>query len=74
MIKNLHRYLTELSHPMYVDSKSVFSKVNPQLPKESLFHIFLLDENNNVILVGNPLFNPKLEKMLRRTLQEKLKK
>lgn len=67
-------YLTELFHPMYVDSKSFFSKVNPQLPKESLYHIFLLDENNSVILVGNPLFNPKLEKMLRRILQEKFKK
>ncbi len=66
--------MTELNHPMYIDSKSEFSKANPQLPQESIFHIFLLDENNNVILVGNPLFNPKIEKMLRKYLQEKLGK
>lgn len=64
--------ITELNHPMYIDNKNIFSKSNPHVPQESLYHIFLLDENNNVVLVGNPLFNPKIENMLRNEVKKQL--
>ena len=66
-------YLTELNHPIYVDSKDVFKKLNSHLPDGEKFNVYLLDENNNVILVGSPLFNTMLENMLLDILDEKLK-
>lgn len=65
--------ITELNHPMYIDSQSVFAKSNPHLPQESLYHIFLLDNENNVILVGNPLFNPQIEELLRKEVEDRIK-
>ena len=65
-------YLTELNHPIYVDSKDVFKKLNSHLPDGEKFNVYLLDENNNVILVGSPLFNTMLEHMLLDILDEKL--
>lgn len=64
-------HLTQLNHPIYIDSTSVFTKANPHIPREQMFHVFLLDEKNNVVLVGNPLYNPKIEGMLATTLEEK---
>lgn len=63
--------ITELNHPMYIDNKSELVKNNSHLPSESIYHIFLLDENNNVILVGNPLFNSQIEEMLKKVLKQK---
>ena len=65
---------SHFDHVVLIDKQNLFRKENPQIPNERMYHTFLLDPNNNVVLVGNPLFNPKLEKMLRRILQEKLKK
>lgn len=33
---------------------------NITIPLESMYHTFLLDENNKVILVGNPIANDKI--------------
>lgn len=65
---------SHFNHVVFIDKQYLFRKTNPQIPNERMYHTFLLDPNNNVVLVGNPLFNPKLEKMLRRILQEKFKK
>lgn len=65
--------ITELNHPMYIDSSSLFSKYNSHLPQESLYHTFLLDKDNNVVLVGSPLFNPQIEKLLRNEVEKGLK-
>ena len=37
-----------------------------------MLHTFLLDENNEVFVVGNPLENEKIERMFWRTVKEKL--
>lgn len=71
LVLNLHH--TELDHPIYIDSTSVFTKGNPHIPSESMFHVFLLDKRDSVILVGNPLFNNQIEDMLREKVDEILK-
>ncbi len=50
-------------HPVFVDSAHVFEKANPWLPKESIFHTFLLNNSNKIILIGNPLQNQKINQM-----------
>ncbi len=63
-----------LDYPMLLDSLGEFERLNPHLPKNKAMHTFLLDENNNVVLVGNPLLNPKIEKMFKEIIEEKLSK
>lgn len=68
-------HFIELNHPVYVDSLSIFSGNNPHIPfQDPIFQIFLLDENNEVVLVGNPLFNTKVEDSLLKILEDKLNK
>lgn len=45
---------------------------NPNLPSESMYHTFMLDENNRVILVGDPMLNKQIEDMMLSIVEEKL--
>ena len=60
--------------PINIDSAGVFIKENPQIPSDPRFHTFLLDENDNVILVGNPLQSKEIFNMLIQILEAKNKK
>ena len=61
-------------YPIILDTLGEFEKLNTHLPKNRSLHSFLLDENNNVILVGNPLHNKKIEEMFYKIVEEKLGK
>ena len=41
-----------------------FASANPHLPSSSLLHSFLLDERNEVIVVGNPVRNERLKELM----------
>lgn len=69
--KALNFKLSTLDHPMYIDETNSLIAGNPQIPKEPLFHTFLLDENNNLILVGSPLQTKKMKELLYKTIEEK---
>lgn len=62
-----------LDYPVLLDSLGEFERLNPHLPKNRAMHTFLLDENNNVILVGNPLTNKQIEKMFYEEVEKRLK-
>lgn len=51
-------------HPLYIDSNYQFRKSNPKIPEESMYHVFLLNKNNQIVLVGNPLHNKQIEEMI----------
>lgn len=59
---------------VFVDSANAFAEVNPNIPSEEMYHTFLLDENNKVILVGNPIANEKIGDMLQSVVKKKLGK
>lgn len=59
---------------VYVDTLGLFAKQNPYLSSNPVMHTFLLDENNNVLLVGNPLENKKIKEMFWQIVEEKLGK
>ena len=61
-------------YPIVLDTLREFEKLNPHLPKNRSFHSFLLDKNNNVILVGNPMQNKRIEEMFYKIVEEKLGK
>jgi len=48
---------------VFYDLDGSFEFLNPHLPANELFHAFLLNEENRVVLVGNPVRNEKLTKL-----------
>ena len=69
LIKN-----SRFNYPIILDTLGQFAKLNPHLPKNKALHTFLLDENNNVILVGNPLHNKKIKEMFDQIVEDRLGK
>lgn len=59
---------------IYMDTINIFSRLNPHIPGERRFHTFLLDEDNNVLLVGNPLENEKIKELFWQIVEERLGK
>jgi len=60
----------QFDYPVFIDSNGSFSKQNPILPKNRQLRSFLLDKNNRVVMVGNPLHNPKLWMLYKNTIQK----
>lgn len=56
---------------IYIDKTNYFSRNNPSLPKQPYLHKFLLDESNNVVLVGNIMSNQKVRGLFERIVQER---
>ena len=50
-----------LNHPLFIDTLNRFV-INNDLPRfDNRFHTFLLDRNNNIILIGSPLYSRDLK-------------
>ncbi len=47
--------------PVLVDTLSAFRRANPQIPDNKMFHTFLLDRENRIVAVGNPIINKRIE-------------
>lgn len=52
----------KFNHPVCLDIYNSFCNLN-KLPLEFMFHTFLLDENNTIIAIGNPIHNPKIKEL-----------
>ena len=64
----------QIPSTVFLDSANIFMELNPNIPSESMFHTFLLDENNKVILVGNPMVNQQVEDMMLAVIEKELGK
>lgn len=60
LIRLLHR--TRFSYPIYIDRNDVFNKLN-NFPPDIMFQTFLVDKNNKVVAIGNPIHNPKVKEL-----------
>ena len=59
------RYLTRrdrFTYPVCLDEMDDFNRLN-QFPREMMFQTFLLDKNNKVIAIGNPVLNPRVKEL-----------
>ena len=63
---------SEPPYPVYVDKENLFQTSNPSIPDDSRYHTFLLDRNNRVVLVGNPLASNAMWSLFRKTLDNML--
>lgn len=52
----------DFTHPVCLDNKDAFNKLN-NFPQDPVFQTFLLDKNNKVVAVGNPIHNPKVKEL-----------
>lgn len=50
------------SYPVCLDSKDSLNSLN-NFPKEMAFQTFLLDQDNKVVAIGNPVHNPQIKKL-----------
>ena len=58
-----HAILTSnFNYPVCVDDQDSIIKLN-KFPSDSRLHTFLLDKNNKVIAIGNPVYNPKIKEL-----------
>ena len=59
------RYLTRrdaFTYPVSFDEKDDFNRLN-HFPSEMMFQTFLLDKENRVVALGNPVQNPKVKEL-----------
>lgn len=61
---------SDFGKTIFIDKTGVFRKRNPVFPESNIMHVLLLDKNNHVVLVGNPLNNEKIEELLYAKLRE----
>jgi len=47
----------------------MFLKLNKQIPNNKKLHTFLLNSNNDVIFIGNPLENGRIEDLFEKQIQ-----
>lgn len=52
----------KFKHPICIDTLAQFSRANNP-PRHSSFQTFLLDRDNTVIAIGNPVYNPKIKEL-----------
>lgn len=60
----------QLDYPVFIDSEALFLKRNPGIPSGEIFHTFLLDRQNRVVLVGNPVGNEQLWELYKKEIRE----
>lgn len=72
MILKDHHAHNETPSTLFIDSMNVFIKENPHIPSETMYHTFLVDENNNVIFVGNPVGDSFIKKKIFKLVKDKL--
>lgn len=57
LLKRVH-----FTYPVCIDASDSFNKLN-RLPSDDRFRTFLLDKDNKVIAIGNPVHNPKIKEI-----------
>ena len=60
----------DFTYPVYIDVKDVFNQKN-HLPEDDIYRTFLLDANNKVVAIGNPIHNPKVKELYLKIIQGK---
>ena len=57
-------------HPVCIDDKNSLNQLN-HFPSDMTFQTFLLDENNKVLAIGNPIHNPQVKELYLNIIQGK---
>ncbi len=63
-----------LEHSVFLDTCNVFKKTNPQMPDNEMFHTFVINKEGNVLMVGNPFANEKMEALFKKVIAKEREK
>lgn len=63
-----HLLYSESRYPIYMDDDNAFRRINPSIPDKLTFHTVTVNENNEIILVGDPVYNEKIMDLFNKTL------
>ncbi len=61
---------TEFDYPLFIDVNNSFDQLN-KFPSDIQLQTFLLDSNNRVVAIGNPIYNPKIKELYLNIIQGK---
>lgn len=61
--------LADFTYPICIDEDNELDKLNHFPKTEMDFHTFLLDKNNRVLAIGNPIHNPKVKELYLKIIQ-----
>lgn len=61
----------KFNYPIFYDYTNKMEQLN-HFPKDSRFQTFLLDKNNKVILIGNPIGNSYMWKLYKKVFSEEV--
>lgn len=61
-----------LRYNIYVDDNDSYAAHNRMVADNTLFSTILLDKTNNVVMVGNPVSNPKINELFMKTIANML--
>lgn len=53
----------EYDFSIWADYQNEFELNNKQIPADSRYHTFVIDSTNNVVLIGNPVYNKKIRQL-----------
>lgn len=70
-IKEVRDVLCSDSMPFWciIDKECELKRNNSKLKDTHILHSFLLDENDKIILIGNPIRNPRIKELLYKSLK-----
>ena len=70
-VEDVMSYLEQQNNPFLsiVVRDGGFASANPHLPQSSMLHSFLLNEKNEVVVVGNPARNNKVKELMLNTMK-----
>ncbi|MDR2146986.1 MAG: hypothetical protein LBE91_11055 [Tannerella sp.] len=57
------------NYPVFVDMKNEIMHLN-NFPKEPEYQCFLLDKENKVVMVGNPVYNPAIWELYKKIIRK----
>ncbi len=60
--------LYDIDFPIYFDRNDCFGRMNTFIPAQAMYHTFLLDKDNRIVFIGDPLVNNKLMALFRKSL------
>lgn len=58
----------DFTYPVCIDDKNKLNELN-HFPSDASFHTFLLDKDNKVLAIGNPIHNPKVKELYLKIIQ-----
>lgn len=62
----------KLKYNIYIDNNDRYATINKMVAANPLFSTILLDKKNNVVMVGDPVSNPKINELFMKTIANML--